>query len=252
MTKAITSIFLALLGIILCSTSCKEDKKQENPIVEEVRTEAKKELPKVLYVIAPSGLILRRDDNLQSDQLAKMPYATKVEVLDRPDNSAIEVANISGNMINIKFNSMSGFAYNGYLSRFKVPNAKEKSEDYAKRLQVEYPEATFSTENKEENGAPATSVQLSIPAGSWSEAFLVAKQLFDISTEYNFPGLTGLSESSIKSRQEHGFTSTLDAKRSANDLTSIKYIERAQRLSRIVHITKEDNFYILQESVSTK
>jgi len=252
MTKPITPIFVAILSIFLCLAGCKEEKKEEKSPTEVPEPKVEKQLPKVMYVIAPSGLLLRKEDNLKSDQLAKMPYGTRVEVLARPENSTIEVANIIGNMIEVRYNAIEGFAYNGYLSQFNTPKRGEKPETFAKRLQEEYPEVNFKAEYIENDNIPATSEQLSIPATSWSEAFLIAKQLFDIPAEYNFPGLNGPGESSIKSRQEHAFTSSLEARRTSNDLTSIEYIETTQRLSRAVLITKEDNLYMLKQTVASK
>ena len=70
-----------------------------------------------LYVLAPSGLSLREYGNLQSDKLAKMPYGTKVKVINAEDQSTMTVGGIKGGMDEVEFNHKKGFAFNGYLSK---------------------------------------------------------------------------------------------------------------------------------------
>lgn len=224
---------------------CKEEKKEEKIFPETVKTEVEQPLPNSMYVIAPSGLLLRKEDNLDSEQVGKMPYGARVEVLARPVNQSIEVAGIEDHMIQVRYNDITGYAYNGYLTRFKVPQLKETPERYASRLKADFPQVSASIGNGEKEEASATSAQLVIPAGSWSEAFLIAKQLYDIPAEYNFPGLKGTDKSSFQSRQEHAFSSTLEAERAANTLTTITYTESANGFSRAVKITQDGNLYTL-------
>lgn len=225
--------------------SCDEEKKTEKPVAETEKIEIPESLPDSMYVIAPSGLLLRNEANLQSDQLAKMPYGTLVRVLQRPENSTIEVANIEGNMIQIKYNDITGYAFNGYLTRFKVPQNLESTSNYAERLMADFSNVTTGDSVGNLN-------EISIPAGSWSEAFLITKQLFDIPAEYNFPGLSGPDNSNMKSQQKHDFSSILEAKRTSNALTQITYREEAATDSREVQITKNGNLYTLKEIKITK
>lgn len=246
MMKSIIPIFCTTLSLFLLA-GCNDEKKEEKIFPETVQTKAKVEqpLPNLMYVIAPSGLLLRKEDNVASEQVGKMPYGASVKVLSRPDNSSIEVSGIEGHMIQVQYNDITGYAYDGYLTRFKVPQRKETPERYASRLKEDFPKISAGSGNGEKDKASATSTQLVIPAGSWSEAFLIAKQLYDIPAEYNFPGLKGPDKSSLQSRQEHAFTSTLEAERAENTLTSIKYTESAPSLSRTVKITQNGDLYTL-------
>jgi len=251
MMRPIKPIFYTAISLFLL-TGCKEGKKEEKVFPETVKTEAKVEqlLPNLMYVIAPSGLLLRKEDNLASEQLGKMPYGASVKVLSRPDNSSISVSGIKGHMIQVQYNDITGFAYDGYLTRFKVPQRKETPERYANRLKEDFPKVSAGSGNDEKDKTSTTSTQIVIPAGSWSEAFLIAKQLYDIPAEYNFPGLEGPDKSSSKSNQEHAFTSSLEAARAENMLTSITYIESVQGSSRTVKITQNDDLYTLSQNTT--
>lgn len=102
-----------------------------------------------MYVIAPSGLLLRKEDNVDSEQMGKMPYGASVKVLSRPDNSSIEVSGIEGHMIQVQYNDITGYAYDGYLTRFKVPQRKETPERYASRLKEDFPKVSAGSGNGE-------------------------------------------------------------------------------------------------------
>lgn len=247
--KSITPIFCTVLSLFLL-LGCKEEKKEEKIVTETVETKVEQPLPNFMYVIAPSGLLLRKEDNLDSEQVGKMPYGASVEVLDRPDNQPIKVAGIEDHMIQVRYNDITGYAYNGYLTRFKVPQRKETPERYASRLQEDFPKVSAGNGNGDNDKSTATSAQLVIPAGSWSEAFLIAKQLYDIPLEYNFPGLKGPDKSSVQSRQAHAFSSTLKAERTANILTSITYTESSKGSSRTVKITQNGDLYTLAQSIA--
>jgi hypothetical protein len=249
--RSFTPIFCTALGLFLL-LSCKEENKEEKIFPETVQTEVKIEqpLPNLMYVIAPSGLLLRKEDNLDSEQMGKMPYGASVKVLDRPDNKSITVSGIADHMIQVKYSDITGYAYNGYLTRFKVPQQKETPEHYANRIKEDFPKVSASSGNVEKDKTQNTSTQIVIPAGSWSEAFLIAKQLYDIPAEYNFPGLNGPDKSSLQSRQEHAFSSTLEAERTANTLTSITYTENAKGFSRTVKITQDGDLYTLAENTT--
>ncbi len=247
--RSITPIFYTALSLFLL-TGCKDEKKEEKVFPETVQAEAKIEqpLPNLMYVIAPSGLLLRKEDNLDSEQLGKMPYGASVKVLSRPDNSSISVSGIEGHMIQVQYNDITGFAYDGYLTRFKVPQRKETPERYGNRLKEDFPTVSAGSGNDKKDKTSA--IQLTIPAGSWSEAFLIAKQLYDIPAEYNFPGLKGPDKSSSKSHQEHAFTSTLKAARAVNTLTSITYTENAQDSTKTITITQNGNLYTLAQNIT--
>lgn len=247
MMRSNIPIFCTALSLFLLM-GCKEEKQEEKIFPETVKPEVEQPLSNFMYVIAPSGLLLRKEDNLDSEQVGKMPYGASVEVLSRPDNQSIEVAGIADHMIQVRYNDITGYAYNGYLTRFKAPQRKETPERYASRLKKDFPKVSISSGNEAKDKAPATSVQLVIPAGSWSEAYLIAKQLYDIPAEYNFPGLKGPDKSSLQSRQEHAFSSTLEAERAANTLTSITYTESAKGFSRTVKITQDGALFTLTQN----
>lgn len=247
--KSITPIFCTVLTTFLL-LGCNEEKKEEKIVTETAKTEIEQPLPNFMYVIAPSGLLLRKEDNLDSEQVGKMPYGASVEVLARPDNQPIKVAGIEDHMVQVRYNDITGYAYNGYLTRFKAPQRKETPERYASRLQEDFPKVSAGNGNGEKDKSAATSTQLVIPAGSWSEAFLIAKQLYDIPSEYTFPGLKGPDKSNAQSRQKHAFNSVLEAERTANTLTSIIYTESAKGFSRAVKITQDGNLYTLAQNIT--
>lgn len=83
-----------------------------------------------LYTYALNGLKLREQPNLNSKVLKVIDFGQKVLITDVVKNEydeRIEIDKIKGNWVSINFNEITGFVFDGYLSKF--PNNALSSEN---------------------------------------------------------------------------------------------------------------------------
>ncbi len=76
-----------------------------------------------MYVYAFNGLNIREQQNMNAKVIKKIEFGQKVQILEIPENAydnAIEIENIKGNWLLVKYNNTIGYAFDGYLS--KLPN----------------------------------------------------------------------------------------------------------------------------------
>ena len=239
---------LALLALSILS--CGDSPKKETEQPPEVIAEKKPELPAVLYVIAPSGLILRKSADLNSERIDKIPYGGKVDVLTNELTTTLEVANIPGAMLNIKYGDTTGYAFSGYLTQFMTPGNGENANQYAQRLKSDFPEVQFNTDNGVNNSG--TRLVLTLPARDWAEAYLIAKQLFDLPTSFDFPGLKGPQKSVVKVAQarKNSPEASLTATRDKNSLVEINYTGGGKTYTTTVQLRKDGPLYKITQEVT--
>lgn len=241
--------FLFLLGALL--VACNDSpKKQETKPIEQ--TEIKKpELPSTLYVIAPSGLILRETADLDGKRIDKMAYGTKVDILSDQNINNLEVANIPGTMLKVKYRGTIGFAYSGYLTQFSAPQNGENANQYAQRLKTDFPSVNFTTDTKSTEGKTSKLI-LNLPARSWSEAYLIAKQLYNFPSTFDFPKISGPEESIVKGTptRKNIVVSSLHIKRNGNALSEISYQEKGKNYSREVQIVQKEDQFVITEQIT--
>jgi len=261
-------VVLSLLVVGVLLTSCKNDLEQTQPPNPPGASNAEKtdeialnsglatEEPAVtyLYVTARSGLSLRAFDNLQSERLAKMPYGTRVKVIDAEERPTMNVGGIPGGMHKVEFNHKTGYAFNGYLSRYFPPEQDITPVGYALELKGHFPGVTYSKKTGDSVSNPETIETITLPEASWHEAYFVAQQLFDFPKEFDFPSLTGPPNEVVKdSRPKKGvWTGQLEVGRSEKGLSSIKYRYEAQKFKSLVEIIEKENKMILKRSETIK
>ena len=141
--KKVVFVFIAVLLTTL-AISCKTDSSEKNPlelndteiIAEDLALGNSAEINSLqyMYVTAPSGLSLREFDNLQSEKLARMPYGTKVKIVNAEINPTMTVDGIRGGMHQIEYNHKKGYAFNGYLSKYFPPELNISAKGYASEL----------------------------------------------------------------------------------------------------------------------
>lgn len=79
----------------------------------------------LLQVNAQSGLKLRAEPTLQSTVLDIMPYGSFVTLEEfEPFNVVDRVEWNDGNWIKVEYNGMEGWAFDGFLTAFEVPQGK--------------------------------------------------------------------------------------------------------------------------------
>lgn len=74
-----------------------------------------------LFVLAPSGLRLRKAPEQSSSVLATVPYGASVTALSPPDGDRFEVDGIEGIWLKVKFKNQEGYLFDGYLSQLPAP-----------------------------------------------------------------------------------------------------------------------------------
>tara|TARA_B100001146_G_scaffold225228_1_gene248268 strand:- start:8861 stop:9643 length:783 start_codon:yes stop_codon:yes gene_type:complete len=203
-----------------------------------------------LYVTAPSGLSLREYGNLQSERLARMPYGTRVEVIEAETQPTMTVGGIKGGMHHIAYNHKKGFAFNGYLSRYFPPEPGISAEGYALELQALFPEVGYVESTGGSVSKPSNTVTLTLPGARWHEAFFAAQQLYDFPEEFAFPGMKGKDTETIDDTlpKEGTWTSQLQVTRADNTLQKITYVYTSATFNWNVEIKKDGNAMVLSKT----
>lgn len=94
-----------------------------------------------LNILAPKDVWLRSEAILQSDKLVKLPYATKLILLENDSISETitvqetKYFEIEGKMQKVRvmskdknINNLEGYVFDGYLTRFPVPNLEYETQ----------------------------------------------------------------------------------------------------------------------------
>jgi len=193
------------------------------------------------YVTATSGLSLRAFNNLQSDKVGKMPYGSKVKVIHSESKNTMNVSGIRGAMDEVEFNHKTGFAFNGYLSRYFPPDRDMHAKAYAEELRVHFPEVQFSEIHKGTVSKPITQETLSLPKAQWHEAFFIAQQLFEIPSEFEFPRSEGKDLEVIQDQKPKKdiWESKLEITRKDDVLQKIAYLYSSKKFHSQVFVEKE-------------
>ncbi|KAA3624195.1 MAG: hypothetical protein DWP94_04150 [Flavobacterium sp.] len=242
-TLVLTTVFIS------CKNEAESSALQENPeqestdnttqdlAIADVNTDAS-DRGNFLYVTAPSGLSLREFGNLQSNKLARMPYGTKVKVVNAEDKHTMTVAGIKGGMNEVEFNHKKGFAFNGYLSRYFPPELNITVKGYAAELQEYFPEVNYSEETGGTASNPVNTESIVLPGAQWHEAFFMAQRLFDFPKEFDFPNPKGKnSETIFDGKPKKGvWTSQLEIKRNDEGLENISYVYSSKQFDAKVAI----------------
>ena len=252
-------VVFALTGIV-CSValiSCKENQpssviidKQIAPgdsleVVEEppqdlALAETTETKETYLYVTAVSGLSLREHNNLQSKKLGKIPYGTRVKVIQAEPLQTMDVEGIPGGMDKIQYNHKEGYAFNGYLSRYFPPERDITVKGYGDELRKMYPEVLYVELKGGTASSPTVTETLNLPNATWHEAFFIAQRLFDFPKEFEFPGKDGKAEEVIKDSKpkRDRWMSQMEVKRTHSDLTEIRYVYKSKKFDSEVTIKK--------------
>ncbi len=193
------------------------------------------------YVTAQSGLSLREYNNLQSNKVGKMPYGSRVKVIHSEPKPTMKVSGIEGSMDEVAFNHKTGFAFNGYLSRYFPPERDMHAKAYASELQGHFPEVSFSEIKSGTASNPITKETISLPKAQWHEAFFIAQQLFEIPSEFEFPKSAGKDQEIIQDKKPKKdlWVSQLEITRKDDVLEKIVYQYASKKFKAQVLIEKE-------------
>ena len=154
---------------------------------------------KSFYVTAPGGLSLREYNNLNSTKLAIMPYGTKIDVVALELNNTMRIKGVRGGMHKVLYNNKIGFAFSGYLSELFPPENGSSAEVYIEDLKFSHPNASFLSCTGGTASQPTLTETILIPTKQWNEAFLIAKKLYNIPSEFGMPNPRGRNAQTIQS-----------------------------------------------------
>ena len=194
-----------------------------------------------LYVTASTGLSLREYANLQSKKLAVMPYGTKLRVIDAESNPTMNVSGIVGGMDQVEYNHKTGYAFNGYLSRFFPPDQNISAKGHALELNKYFPDVSYTEAVGGSVSAPTNTESISLPTQNWHEAFFIAKQIFELPSEFKFPRPVGEDLEIIKDSKpkKNSWVSELKITRKNNNFEKIEYLYSSKGFSKLVSIIHE-------------
>lgn len=183
------------------------------------------------YIVAPSGLNLRESAEANSTKVARLVYGEKVELITPASQSVMFVDGIPGRMAQIQTGDHSGYAFDGYLSRFPAPSKNQTTEAYVESIRNAYLEVFYESNLRDWGGYIQQEEAITLFGTEWSEAFLIAKQLYQLPAEFAFPSASSDTISIIPNSKgyEHAWTDELAVKRSVSgDFISISYSFRAE------------------------
>lgn len=236
---------IVILSLFFTAIACKSDKDKSSEETQNndlAVSETVEKQPEYLYVTAPSGLTLREHNNLNSEKLAVMPYGTKVKIISPEENETMTVGGIKGGMHEVEFNQKTGYAFNGYLSKYFPPEDDMKAEFYVEDLQKFFPKVTYAEETGGTASAPFKIETVTLPNAKWHEAFYLASELFEIPKSFAFPNPKGSNEEVVKEEKPKSGTwkSYLTVNRDDNSLQKITYTHATEGFGYSVTITEEN------------
>lgn len=248
-------VVFIILAASLVVVSCKNESSKKQ-VVETVKDLALAENtneesnPEYLYVTAFSGLSLREFNNLNSEKIAKMPYGTKVKILSPEKKLTMNVGGIKGGMDEVEFNHKTGFAFNGYLSKFFPPERDTNVKGYAEELKASFPAVAFSESVGGTASKPINTETLLLPTTQWHEAFFVAQRLFDFPNDFSFPHPKGKDEQILKDKKpkKNVWTSELRVHRKDDTFEKIEYVYKTKNYGYTVAITNEESTMKLEKT----
>ncbi|TSE09862.1 SH3 domain-containing protein [Aquimarina algiphila] len=207
---------------------------------------------KAYYILAKNGLSLRNTASLKSERLFTIKYGEKVYVEDlEKDTSSkknwLKADNISGVMVKVNYNNKEGYVFDGYLTDIAPPRVEEKVSDYVERARPSSPGkiVLFETITRDYDGYYLREETIFLKTDRWSEAFLLAKRLFNIPEKLGFPNLDFEGETLIitnPDKKEYSWSDELEVtrKNEENDFV-ITYTIRSEGGGMSVKLEKDDN-----------
>lgn len=238
------SVYILAFTTFISILSCKKDVKSHSDTEAVVTDTIPKQVqPEYMYVTAVSGLTLREHPNLQSTKLAVMPLGTKVKITTPEKNTTMTVGGIAGGMDEVEYNNRTGYAFNGFLSKFAPPGEKALSKTYAEELKKDFPNVVYSETTGEMASKPSKIETIVLPTDKWHEAFFMAQQLFQIPRTFAFPNPQG---SNSETQQDNNKiknvkTSKLEITRNSNEIQEILYTQKSAKSGFKVTIVKDGN-----------
>jgi len=222
----IIMFFLLFLPVVICSGQT------EKSIAKNTR-----------YVIAPSGLSLRKQNSLKSEKILVMPLGSKVHLLEEAPNKTIEVEYIKGGMHKVSYNGLIGYCFSGYLSSLYLPKKKQTTEEYLYELQKHFSDIKLESKPTDSDFHEGNIDMYSLPASSWHEIFYLIRGIYLLPKSFSYPNPLGPNQEIIADpkKPEDVWSSTMTFTRNAKTLESIRYVYRTEGFGFSIEITAAEN-----------
>lgn len=193
-----------------------------------------------LYVIAPNGLSLRKENSLESEKLAGMPLGSEVLLLEGNNTADLEVEHIKGSMLKVGFDGQVGYAFSGYLSPIWLRSENEDTKAHLLKLKETFPSISFESKRTDPDFHEGNIDTFTLPASTWHEAFYVVAGIYDLPKSFGFPNPSGPDKEILEepNKPEEIWSSDLEVERANNTLTKITYGYRAEGFGYSVEITR--------------
>jgi len=183
-----------------------------------------------LYVIAPSGLSLRKEDDVASEKLASMPLGSQVTLIDSPVATDMIVEHIEGAMLEINYNGQTGFAFSGYLAPIRLLKKEEAVEDYIAALKKSHPNINYESKSNDPDFHEGITDTYVLPVSHWHEAYYIVSAMYKIPKSLGFPNPEGPVQSVIEDPKKPAdvWDSFLTTQRENNTIKMIEYDYRVE------------------------
>jgi hypothetical protein len=190
------------------------------------------------YVLAQSGLNLRKDADPNSAKLELIPLGGKVTLLTPPAAKNMNIDQLTGGMAKVKYGDKTGFVFDGYLSKFPPPKQSINIpggytlENYVDKLRASSELGIILEEHKMDyGGIISTESSIHLPTENWQEAFLIAKLLLNIPPKLLYPKINRAVETIIPNpdKKEQAWSDEMKVERDkTGQLLSIYYYYRSE------------------------
>ncbi|MDW3646082.1 MAG: SH3 domain-containing protein [Bacteroidia bacterium] len=195
-----------------------------------------------LYVFAPNGLNMREGPEVSHNKLTKIPYGAKVELISPPGKKELVVDGLKGGMAKVSYGGFTGYAFDGYMSKYQAPSLNMEIRKYVDELRKDGHVVYYEKTERDYDGYFQYEESILLFDYSWQEGFLVAKQLCRIPQKLYFPPASDKDEEKFENpeKAEYAWSDELSVKREKGKITEISYYYRGEGGGHSVTI-KEDN-----------
>ena len=256
----IKTLAIACLVIVGCKESNPQEAKvnkasdPDTALIANNKNAIEEPKSKVFYINAPSGLSLREGITLRSTKKLTLPYGAQVTQLSAPAHTTMTIDGITGDMVEVDYQGARGFVFNGYLTSLAPPLKNESVEAYAQRISTADFPITVKKKQDEKGAAFGMTTTVDVPAKSWTEAYTIAQQLFELpkSLKLDLSKTTTPSKLENKDKRRKTVTDEVVVNRNKKNLIeSVAYTYALQDYKRSVIVKKTETGFTLEEVESS-
>jgi len=221
----------------------------EKPLLAEAIPTTTVAVNKPYYVIANSGLSLRKGTNLRSEKLLTLPYGSQLSYLYTPENTEMAIDGIQGAMIAVEYQGAKGFVFSGYTTQIAPPREDESFSAYAERISTDTHKIMVTKKPHPKGPKYGMTKSMKLPVKDWRTTLNIAQRLLDLPQTSNIDLSNTLK--SIYVNPDKRTQTTKDEYEIKRDtkgsITVLTYTYQIRDYSRSVTMTKKDKGFVLKE-----